>query len=120
MWNPFSHAPEITQLNPNIKQEYSIEQWNTLNTLYVALKRSQQNVFIYEGQKRWMQSEIAEFLLGTHPLNELHASELKPTTPEQEELKWLAQENYHREKEILSRQKQSEQVMAHRYFGNQH
>ncbi|WP_165485209.1 ankyrin repeat domain-containing protein [Legionella rowbothamii] len=97
LWNPFSHVPEITQLDPNIKQEYSIEQWNALNTLYVAMKRSQKRLFIYEEQKRWMQSEIVGTLLGPHPLNELHTSELKLTTPEQEELKWLAQEHHHRE-----------------------
>ncbi|MDR3503910.1 MAG: ankyrin repeat domain-containing protein [Legionella sp.] len=97
LWNPFTHAPAITQLDPTIKQEYSIEQWNALNTLYVAIKRAQQRLFIYEEQKRWMQSDIVELLLGVHPMNELHTSELKPTTPEQEELKWLAQEKYHRE-----------------------
>lgn len=109
LWNPFSHAPEITQLDPNIKQEYSIEQWNALNTLYVAIKRTQKRLFIYEEQKRWMQSEIAERLLGTHPLNELHTSELKPTSPEQEELIWLAQEHYHREEGNI---KQAEAIRA--------
>ncbi|MDR3501264.1 MAG: ankyrin repeat domain-containing protein [Legionella sp.] len=111
LWNPFSHAPAITQLDPNIKQEYSIEQWNALNTLYVAIKRTQQCLFIYDEElNRWMKSEIGESLLGTHPLNELHTSELKPTTPEQEELKWLAQENYHREEGNI---KQAEAIRTH-------
>ncbi|KTD34271.1 hypothetical protein Lmor_1668 [Legionella moravica] len=89
LWKPFSGNKCFHELLQKIKKpgntELTLEQWNTLNALYVSITRSQSDVFVHEPSKRWM--ELGEHFLGQLPLNQLSAS-IQEQNSENEQLKW--------------------------------
>ncbi|MFC3908242.1 ankyrin repeat domain-containing protein [Legionella dresdenensis] len=94
LWNPFSQArgiKSLTKKNPNL--ELTLDQWNALNALYVALKRAQLRLFIYDKeQPRWQ--KLAQTLLGEIAV--LDANNLKlPVKSENEQARWQAQADHH-------------------------
>ncbi|MBL7479846.1 hypothetical protein [Legionella bononiensis] len=89
LWRPFSSNKCFNSLLQKIKKpdntELTLEQWNTLNALYVSITRSQSDVFVHEISTRWI--ELGEHFLGKLPHNEVSTS-LKESKPENELLKW--------------------------------
>ena len=72
LWKPFSKK---LCLGPLSKYQQSappdgltLEQWNALNAIYVSLTRAQQDVYIYEEEKR-TKTTLGDMLLGQLPIN---------------------------------------------------
>lgn len=101
LWNPFSSNPHITSiLNHRRGEELSLEQWNALNALYVAIKRAQKRVFIYDEQlPRWLNLGLPQLLgFGDLPMNQFNIERLQPETSE-EKTKNLQEQREHHEQE---------------------
>ena len=94
IWNPFSQQEALRLLAKKEPSEsLSLDQWNAINALYVALTRAQERLFFYDKEiKRW--SVLANKLLGPLPLNQI-ANQPLHHSPEEERKKWLAQAEYH-------------------------
>ncbi|WED42863.1 DNA/RNA helicase domain-containing protein [Legionella cardiaca] len=73
LWKPLSTNPHLWSLYQKWQKyksnfEVSLDEINAINSLYVALTRSQQAVFIYEKDERALR--FGEYLLGTLALNQ--------------------------------------------------
>lgn len=92
LWNPLSHKKCLQDLRKKNHDSLSLEQWNALNALYVALTRAQSTVFIYETGSRWL--GLGEQLLGKLPRNETSPHQ-KEATHAQELKKWNQTVEHH-------------------------
>ncbi|MFI4918362.1 MAG: hypothetical protein ACHP65_02285 [Legionellales bacterium] len=67
LWNPFAQKRHFQQLSTkDSAKELSIDQWNALNALYVAITRAQKNLFIYDSERKRFKA-LSEQLFGVLP-----------------------------------------------------
>ncbi|MFC3908243.1 ankyrin repeat domain-containing protein [Legionella dresdenensis] len=94
LWNPFSQAPGIKSLaKKNAGMELSLDQWNALNALYVAIKRAKFRVFFYDKEQlRWR--NLASTLLGKITAMETNHLTL-PLHSDNEKVRWQQQVEHH-------------------------
>lgn len=90
LWKPFSQTQCLRALYQKAQKNLltgglNLEEWNTLNALYVAITRAQSSVYIFEDSEYSMQP--GTWLLGELKLNEVNTAKVEIIV-ENEQKKW--------------------------------
>lgn len=97
LWKPFSENKCLRELAQAMKKTrvpgLTLEQWNALNALYVAISRAESTLLIYEPDSHWQ--EICELFLGPLLKNVMPVDLETKDTPEQVRSNWLKTVEHH-------------------------
>ncbi|MCA0402286.1 MAG: ankyrin repeat domain-containing protein [Proteobacteria bacterium] len=95
LWNPFSGNTILISLkNKQDGDGLTIEQWNELNALGIAITRAKSEVYLYDREQAHWQGLSKKLLGETVGCNQIKTRS-NQTNPEEERLKWMTQIDYH-------------------------